>query len=100
MCHHANTHGTQPYVALNNLRVVAGETAEGVLRRGGVESKPEAIIPLSLLRLQTAQIPQEAYPAAVHSFVSLPRLPVWEKEKSFWYPTSTRLPFGRYKVIC
>lgn len=25
MCHRANTHGTQPYVALNNLRVVAGD---------------------------------------------------------------------------
>lgn len=25
MCHHANTHGTQPYVALNNLHVVAGD---------------------------------------------------------------------------
>lgn len=26
MCHHANTHGTQPYIALNNLHVVAGDS--------------------------------------------------------------------------
>lgn len=31
----------------------------------GAESKPEPIIPLCLLRLQTAQIPREAHPAAV-----------------------------------
>lgn len=24
MCHHANTHGTQPYVALKNLHILAG----------------------------------------------------------------------------
>lgn len=31
----------------------------------GAESKPEPIIPFCLLRLQTAQIPHEAHPAAV-----------------------------------
>ena len=58
----------------------------------GVESQPEPIIPLCLLRLQTAQIPREAYPAAVHSFVSLPHLPVWEEE-SGGTPSDSHPPF-------
>lgn len=73
MCHHAIAHCTQPYVALNNLHVVAVDGG-GKFCGEGVESKPEPIIPLCLLRLQTAQISHESYPAAVHSFVSLPPL--------------------------
>lgn len=63
MCHHANAHCTHPYVALNNLHVAAGD-GRGYCGEGA-ESKPEPIIPLCLLRLQTDQIPHEAHPAAV-----------------------------------
>lgn len=87
MCHRANTHGPQPYVALNNLHVVAGEN----FCREGVESKPEPVIPLCLLRLQTAQISHEAYPAAMHSFVSLLHLPVWGGG-NLWYTVQQPSP--------
>lgn len=58
------------------------------------------LLSFCLLCLQMAQVPREAYPAAVLSFISFPCLPVQEKES-----TGTQLPlptiffvllFGRY----
>lgn len=69
-----------------------GWSRRRIVSEEGVEAKPEPIIPLCLLRLQTAQISQEAYPAAVHSFVSLPHLPVWEEEESGLAQYPTALP--------
>lgn len=115
MCHHANAHCTQPYVALNNLRVVAGVGGRRMLCGEGDESRPEPIVPLSVCyACRAAQISHEAHPAAVHSFVSLPHPPRSGRRRSrrrrapVPHPASSipphlplpRLPCGRYTVIC
>lgn len=78
---------------------------EDVQQREGDQPKPEPVIPLCLLRLQTAQISHEAYPAGMHSFVSLPPFPRLGGEGGgggeCWHAiasTSPVFPSGRYKV--
>lgn len=88
MCHHANAHCTHPYVALNNLHVVAGDSAghSAVTEPSPNLSQSSHSVcyacrqPRFLMRL--TQLP-------MHSFVSLPHLQVWEEEE-LWYAIQQR----------